>query len=265
MFKRKTPKKTQASDSVTEVLVAPVIKKRRRIKRKEGKTDPSKMYFNAGTQAAIEKYQASKDLKERESIYVALIAPAFVTLVDNLINVHKFNISGGDFSIEETKADCVTFLYESLHKFDASRGSAAFSYFNVVAKNWLIIKTKQKNSKLRRFLSVDDDISIEESQAIDEYNSSERIQETTPLGYIKEKIVFMMHDFLQNDCTNANEKICAESIVRIFDGIEDIDLLNKNAVMLYLRELSGLSSKQLVVCLQSIRKKYRSEKSLFFT
>ena len=42
------------------------------------------------------------------------------------------------------KSDCVSFLYETLEKFDPSKGSKAFSYFNVVAKNWLIIQSKKR-------------------------------------------------------------------------------------------------------------------------
>lgn len=244
----------------------PKKKRRRRIKRKEGKTDPSKMYFNIDTQNAIIEHQGLTDRKEKDVLYITKIMPAFVTLVENLMNVHKFNVTSNDVSIEEIKNDCVTFLYESIHKYDASRGSMAFSYFNVVAKNWLIIKTKQKNTKTKRFVSVDenDEMSAQDVKAIEDYQNSERLEETTPHGFIKEKIILMMNDFLDHDSSNDNERTCAKTIIHIFESIENLDLLNKNAVMCYMRELSGLNSKQLVVALQSIRKKYKTEKGDFF-
>lgn len=244
----------------------PKKKRRRRIKRKEGKTDPSKMYFNMGTQDAIVEHQKCTNKVEKDAIYLTKIMPAFITLVENLMNVHKFNVAGADISVEEIKNDCVTFLYESIHKYDVTRGSAAFSYFNVVAKNWLIIKTKQKATKTKRFVSVDeqDDMSMQDLAAIDNYQSSERLENTTPHGFIKEKIILMMKDFLKTNSSNDNEELCAKTIIHIFESIEDLDLLNKNAVMYYMRELSGLNSKQLVVSLQAIRKKYKTEKADFF-
>jgi hypothetical protein len=65
------------------------------------------------------------------------------------------------------------------------------------------------------------------------------------LGKIKAKV------------SNENEKICIASIITLFDNIEDLEFLNKRAVFVYLREISGLNPKQLSVALSSIRKHYR--------
>ena len=80
--------------------------------------------------------------------------PAFEKLAENLINIHKFTSLHDTY--DDLKSDCVNFLFETIHKFDGSRGTNAFSYFNVVAKNWLIIKTKQKAQKTKRSVSLDD-------------------------------------------------------------------------------------------------------------
>ena len=130
---------------------------KRKIKRKPGAHDPSKMYFNADTQAAIVEYQGLKDDKKaRDAIYMTRIAPAFTALVDNLVNIHRF--AAVNETVEELKFDCVHFLFETIHKFDSTRGTNAFSYFNVVAKNWLIIRTKQKNTKARKLKAATDHV-----------------------------------------------------------------------------------------------------------
>jgi hypothetical protein len=97
-----------------------------------------KLYFNSDTQDAIVAFQKETSKKEKDEIYVGKILPAFEKLVENLINIHKF--TGMYDTYEDLKNDCVNFLFETIIKFDASRGTNAFSYFNVVAKNWLIIK-----------------------------------------------------------------------------------------------------------------------------
>ena len=43
----------------------------------------------------------------------------------------------------------------------------------------------------------------------------------------------------------------------LFTKIDDLDLLNKRAVFVYMRDLSSLNPKQLSVAMSSIRKHYR--------
>ncbi len=244
------------NDNTEVVKVENAAPARRKIKRKPGKTDPSRMYFNADTQAAIVEYQGlGEDLKGREKVYVSRIAPAFTALVDNLVNIHRF--AAAHETPEELKHDCVHFLFETIHKFDALRGTNAFSYFNVVAKNWLIIRTKQKNIKARRLISIDDDeqIATFESRIMEESQKAFD-DESQPDGIISSKIVAMLSD-LREETTNPNEILCIDSISRVFEMADNIDLLNKSAILLYLRELSGLTSKQLTTALQAIKRRYR--------
>jgi len=54
--------------------------------------------------------------------------------------------------------------------------------------------------------------------------------------------------------------MCINSIITIFENIDNIDLLNKNAILLYMRELSGLSPKQLTTTMQIVKKHYKKIK-----
>jgi len=244
------PKKKKQTEDITKIFSATTPAENKSLR----------MYFNADTQKAIVAFQKSVDKKEREFLYVSEIAPAFIKLVENLINIHKF--AGHHDTFEELRNDCVNFLFETIYKFDANRGTNAFSYFNVVAKNWLIIKTRQKSQKIKRSVSLDDPASltnfekdiIEETCSIPSQdillegaNSSEENLET--LYKIREKV------------KTENELMCINSIITIFENIDEIDLLNKNAVLLYMRELSGFSPKQLTTAMQSIKKYYKKIKT----
>ena len=56
---------------------------------------------------------------------------------------------------------------------------------------------------------------------------------------------------------NENEKLCVDSVITLFQNIEELEFLNKRAVFVYLREISGLNPKQLSSSLSNIRKYYR--------
>ena len=225
-------------------------------KTKVKKVDPLKMYFNSDTQTAIIKFQDSNEKKEKDKLYVEEIMPAFEKLVENLINIYKF--AGLYDSYDDLKNDCVNFLFETIGKFDASRGTNAFSYFNVVAKNWLIIKTKQKSQKTKKNVSLDDPSLLHgyEKTIVEEHNMLPSQDSMLDDFYSFDNITTILYEIRESAVTE-NELTCINSIITIFENIDDIDLLNKNAILLYMRELSGLSPKQLTTTMQSIKKRYR--------
>lgn len=231
----------------------------KRIVRRRGKGKGGKLYFTADTQLAIVEYQQTSERKRRTELYMTEILPAFEKLTENLINIHKF--SGLYDTYDDLKNDCVTFLFESIHKWDPKRGTLAFSYFNIVAKNWLIIRTKQKSTRLKRNVSIDDtdSISAQEMKIIEDYGM------VPSQDVILENRNFVtglaeMLGSIKGSVKSQNELACINSIITVFDNIDNIDLLNKSAVLLYIRELSGLTPKQLTATLHSLKKQYRKIK-----
>jgi len=232
------------------------VVKRRRKKRGKNKL---RQYFHEGTQAAIENFQATEALSEKHKIYDEEIRPAFEKLAENLIFIYKFSSLHENY--EALKNDCVSFLYETLYKFDASRGTKAFSYFNVVAKNFLIIKSKQKTKFVKRNVSLDN------PDTFTPYESMSLANDFTQMGFespteIKQKKegIFKLLSEIQKKATSENEKLCISAIISLFENVDDLDFLNKRAVFVYLREMSGLNPKQLTTTMSSIKKKYRQIK-----
>ena len=229
------------------------------VKEKKVEKSNLKLYFNAETQEAIVKFQEEERRKEKDKLYVTQIMPAFEKLVENLINIHKF--TGMHDTYEELKNDCVNFLFETIHKFDAKRGTNAFSYFNVVAKNWLIIRTKQKTQRTKKSVSLDDPsgLTVHETVLIEEHNTLPPQDFFMDSSSSVESIVTMLYE-VRSKVKTENELTCINAIITIFENIDEIDLLNKSAVLLYMRELSGLSPKQLTTAMQSIKRHYKKSK-----
>jgi len=220
------------------------------------KAPKKSLYFGKAAHQAIIEYQQADCSDDKHEIYVDRIRKSFDKLTENLIYIHGFARDKEHFKI--LKSDCVSFLYETLEKFDVERGSKAFSYFNVCAKNFLIIKSKKASKNRRRNVSLDDvtSMSAVEKRAIENYKI---IPAQDDIIVRREDKVILSEILVKIDSrvNNQNEKLCIEAIIKVFENIENLDFLNKRAIFVYLREISGLNPKQLSVAISNIRKYYR--------
>lgn len=224
-------------------------------KKKVAKKNDLKYYFHSGTHEAIVKFQAEEDNRVKESIYVIDILPAFSKLVENLIFIHGTTavIMSDDF-----KNDCITFLYETLKKFDPSRGTKAFSYFNVVAKNWIIVKSRQRQKYTNRHTSMENRRIMSEIELVpfDVHKHDPFATSETEYTETVENINNVLQK-VKNRLTCENDKICMESILKLYENIDNLESLNKRAIFVYVRDMTNLTPKQLSSSMSAIRKFYR--------
>ena len=225
-------------------------------KTKKIQTKSKKLYFGKDVHDSIVKYQESNDVEEKEKIYTEEIRKSFHKLAENLIFIHSFAKDPEDF--QNLKLDCVSFLYETLEKFDPTKGAKAFSYFNVCAKHFLIIQTNKKNKIRNRSVSLEDfaNMSQKDKASIENYRVAGSPAENM---IFKEDMVQMKKVLciIEGKVKNTNEKKCISAIKTLFENIDDLELLNKRAIFVYLREISGLSPKQLSVSMSNIRRYYK--------
>ena len=57
-----------------------------------------------------------------------------------------------------------------------------------------------------------------------------------------------------------NEQRVLDAVLTLMKNIEDIEIFNKKAVYLYMREITGLNTKQIVGCLNKMRVRFRTFK-----
>ena len=247
-----------ASDSIPPIIYPEKKKQRKKIKRKNEPTLVN--YFTDKTQEQIIIYQKEADTEKKKKIYVKEILPAFDSLVENLINVYGFTVMYE--SKQDLKHECLQFLYTAVDKFNAEKGSKAFSYFNVVAKNWLTIKSKQNMKRVQSYISIDDreNLSKEDLEQIETHHFHPGFEESLTAvnthDYLS-KLVVAIEDKTKTD----NEKMVVNAIKVLINNLEDVDLLSKRAILLYVRELTTLSSKQLSIVLSSLKRYYRDVKN----
>ena len=218
----------------------------------------SRYYFNSGTHDAICAYQKSEVAKERETLYVTAIRPAFERLAENLINIHKFSDAFDTY--ENLRADTVTFLFETIKKFDPTRGTNSFSYFNVVAKNYLIVRSRQKGQKLRRDVSIEDpdSMTLSERHQFEDHgmipSQDELLDKRDIVQTIKKTLAAVRSDPL----FSMDDIRVIDALGTVLDKIGELEVVSRQALMMYLKELTGLKHKQVSNTLAKVKGIFRT-------
>ena len=65
----------------------------------------------------------------------------------------------------------------------------------------------------------------------------------------------------ENPNLKPNEQKVLDAILTLMNNVDQIEIFNKKAIYLYMREITGLNTKQIVSCLNKMREKYRTFKS----
>tara|TARA_R110002020_G_scaffold78506_1_gene197394 strand:- start:6554 stop:7240 length:687 start_codon:yes stop_codon:yes gene_type:complete len=215
-------------------------------------------YFTKVHEDAIVKYASTEDNKIRTQLYIDWIEPAFDEMVDKIVYTYKFtNLP----NIDCLKEECKSWLTTILDKFNPDKGSKAFSYFSVITKNWFIHKVKKNSRAMRREVHLDDlSNSSADYEQINSYltvdDSYERDRETAEFWYFLWKEVRSWEKLKLKE----NEKKVLQAVKILFDSAEDIEIFNKKAIYLYIREITGLNTKQVVNNLNKMRNRYREWK-----
>ena len=208
-------------------------------------------YFTKDHENAIIQYNEANDLSTRSQLYIEFIQPAFSEMVEKIIYTYKFtNLP----NIDPLKEECKVWLTTVLDKYNPDKGSKAFSYFSVITKHWFIHKIKKNSSRNKKEISYD--------EVIQEANHETLIEDRNYYIERREQQEFwhsLMTEIDRWDSVNLkeNEKKVVEAIKILLNSAEQIEIFNKKAVYLYLRELTGLNTKQVVNNLNKLRDKYR--------
>jgi len=210
-----------------------------------------KHYFTKDHENAIIKYVASDDQRVRTELYSVYIGPAFNEMVDKIVYTYKFtNLP----NVDSLKDECKVWLTTILEKYDPNKGSKAFSYFSVITKNWFIHKVKKNAKRARTEVLYDELPKAIENERLVTHNKYHKQREE------KEFWISLWVEIDHWDTGNLkeNEKKVLEAVKILLNSIDEDDMIyNKKAIYLYLRELTGLNTKQVVNNLNKLRAKYR--------
>jgi hypothetical protein len=222
-----------------------------RMKRKGRKS--KRHYFTQVHEDAIVRYSNTEDIKIRTELYIDFIQPAFNEMVDKIIFTYKFtNLP----NIIQLRDECKIWLTMILDKYDPNKGSKAFSYFSVITKNWFIHKVKKNSKQMKREVDFDEIPHDLERRYLVTYNGYEIQREKEEFW----KNLWEEINSWDTEKLKPNDKKVLEAVRILLQNSDDIEIFNKKAIYLYMREITGLNTKQIVNSLNKMRAKYRDFK-----
>jgi len=187
-------------------------------------------YFTQETEDSIVLYNNTEDPKEKSKIYERKIHYAFFKLTENIIHTFKFYYTEVD-EIEHLQHEVITFLLSKIHLYDQTKGTKAYSYFGTIAKRYLIL-SNQKNYKKRIDTTSIDILEEDENHSydIDDTPSNERLS-----MYIDEFTEYCTENIYILFPKEYDAQI-ADAILELFRKREYLDVFNKKALYIYIRE-----------------------------
>jgi hypothetical protein len=221
--------------------------------KKKRKKSTKNHYFTKVHEEAIVKYAATDDRQLRTHLYIEYIQPAFDQMVDKIIYTYRFTTLP---NIDYLKEDCKIWLTTILNKYDPNKGSKAFSYFSVVTKNWFIHKVKRNQKRNQTEVFMEDVLNQLEEDLISTEETYEGKRADIEFWLSLYQEIGTWDSFMLKE----NEKKVLMAVRILLDSADTIEIFNKKAIYLYLREITGLNTKQVVNNLNKLRKRYRTFK-----
>ncbi len=215
------------------------------------KKSATRMYFTLDTEEAIIAYNNSDDHREKNQIYNEHLRKPFEKLVENIIHTFKFYYF--DIPLEDVKHEVISFMITRLGKYQQGKGKA-FSYFSVVVKNWLIC---HNNNNYKKMKTHNDVLDLKHKDVKNTAYDDETVEKSEQRAFFNAVV-----DYWEENITVVFKKqrdiTIALSIVELMSRVGSIEIFNKKALYILLREISGYQTQHITRVLNVMRTHYKN-------
>lgn len=223
------------------------------------KSLPKVGYYAQKEEDAVIRFMTATNEGDRRRIYNSELKKPIDKMIESIIRTYK--LYRKDFNFVDLHADALSFLITKFDKFDPTMGKKSFSYFGTICRNYLygeMIKAYKKSTRTLDYDDVVNDLMQRPDMIIhidkDELN----------MQHFIDKLIYEIETELSDDKIGENEYKIGVSLVQIltdwntlFEDFVGTPKFNKNLILLWLREMTGLTTKE-------IRNAMRRFKSLYY-
>lgn len=220
---------------------------------------PKKGYYEAKEEDAVVRFIASTNEGDKRRIYNNELKKPIDKMIESIIRTYR--LYRKDFNFIDLHADALSFLITKFDKFDPTLGKKSFSYFGTICRNYLYGEMIKAYKKSTRTLDYDDVINdlMQRPDMIVHIDKDE-----IDMAHFINKLITEIETELAEDNVRENEQKIGVSLVQIlkdwnvlFEDFVGTPKFNKNLILLWLREMTGLTTKE-------IRNAMRRFKSLYY-
>lgn len=225
------------------------------LSRKRGRKKVSKEnYFDVEEEMAVRMYLTATTFNEKNEIYNQYLRDPLDKMISSIIRRYKLYRKDMDF--KEIHTDTHSFLMTKIDKFKPSKEKKAYSYFGTICKNYLMGQIIKDQKDINRKISYEDISPTLENSPEFSYSIE---SDSLDSELIIKKLLDELDKFLKDGNLNENEVKLGYALYELFENYDSIfegssnNKFNKNIILLSLREMTNLSTKEI----RSSMKKYK--------
>ena len=227
------------------------------LSKKRGRKAVKENYFDVREEEAVRKFLIAESSYEKNKIYNQFLRYPLDKMISSIIR--RYKLYRKDMNFEEIHTDTHSFLMTKVDKFKPDKNKKAYSYFGTICKNYLMGQIIKDQKETNRKISYEDISSSLEEREDMSYRIDDDVIET---DYVITEYLTELKIYIESEQLNDNEKKLGYALIDLFDNYETIfsgadnNKFNKNVILLSLREMTNLSTKEIRSSIKRFKKLY---------
>ena len=216
-----------------------------------------KIYFGVEQEEAVIRYLQSESESDRNKIFNEYLKDPLIIMAESI--TRRYKLYRKRFEFNEQLTDTMSFLMTKVSKFEPAKNKKAYSYFGTICKNYLMGAIQKDAKEMNRTVSYDD-ISTD----LEENPELSYIMDEIEIDYkdIIIKLSANLEEFMDKEELTENEQKLGYALIDIFGNFEAVfqigegNKFNKNLILLSLREMTSLNTKEIRASMKKYKKIY---------
>jgi len=224
---------------------------------KKIKKKPKENYFDTREENAVIDFLTAETTQEKNNIYNQFLRKPLDKMISSIIR--RYRLYRKDMDFNDIHTDVHSFLMTKVDKFKPSKNKKAYSYFGTICKNYLMGQILKDQKEINRKVSYEDISSSIEERSDMVYSIDDDVID---LDTIIIEYTIKLKDFVDTQNLNDNERKLGLALIDVFEKYETIftstdnSKFNKNLILLSLREMTNLTTKEIRVSLKKFKSLY---------
>jgi predicted SprT family Zn-dependent metalloprotease len=225
--------------------------------KKRGRKSQKENYFDVREENAVRDFLVAKTSEEKNKIYNEFLKHPLDKMISSIIR--RYKLYRKDMNFEEIHMDTHSFLMTKVDKFKPSKNKKAYSYFGTICKNYLMGQIIKDQKETNRKISYEDISSSLEERPDLTYTIDNDVVE---VDFVINSYLSELKTFIDGDDLTENEKKLGIALIDLFDNYQEIffgsqnNKFNKNIILLSLREMTNLNTKEIRTSIKRFKKLY---------